>query len=165
MGSHMNTFQCRCGNALFFENTACLRCRAEVGYECGSNAMVVVDGGTWKRCENGEEYHLCNWVVGAEEFRRRFSAWVKLAPAINELAAGLGHPDLFPFIFTDANLRKLDFVDRLVRTVRRKAEWVQPRAAYAPERIIAICTTRVGGFVRNAWCVGRRTGRKLQKAA
>lgn len=65
----MIPFNCQCGNILFFENTACVRCGTEVGYDCGTNSMLAIqpENGV-RRCHNGLQHQVCNWVVanGAE---------------------------------------------------------------------------------------------------
>lgn len=62
----MQRFVCDCGNVLFFENSRCLNCGNEVGYDTESQAMVVIKPGSWmKRCDNGLKYGVCNWVVPA----------------------------------------------------------------------------------------------------
>lgn len=57
-------FRCNCGNALFFENTACLQCGAAVGYDPGGNEMRPL-GGAWALCRNGTDFAACNWLVPA----------------------------------------------------------------------------------------------------
>ena len=47
-------FNYTCGNALFFENTACLQCGSEVGYEPAKNSMRPT-GENFTRCRNGAE--------------------------------------------------------------------------------------------------------------
>lgn len=60
----MQRFVCECGNALFFENSHCLKCGHEVGYDPEGRRMVVVKpGGTLRRCSNGWKHGVCNWVV------------------------------------------------------------------------------------------------------
>lgn len=58
----MTHFQCTCGNVLFFENTVCLQCGSEVGYNLSSDRMEPV-GGMLLRCRNGAEFNACNWLV------------------------------------------------------------------------------------------------------
>jgi hypothetical protein len=66
----MRHYQCTCGNILFFDNSACLQCAAEVGYDPTDDQMVALtDDAAWQRCANGVAYGVCNWVVprgGAE---------------------------------------------------------------------------------------------------
>src|SRR5687767_6536443 len=60
----MTHFTCRCGNALFFENSFCLQCRKPVGYDVARNRMVTVgDSAGFALCANGARYGMCNWVV------------------------------------------------------------------------------------------------------
>ncbi|MGB8170262.1 MAG: putative zinc-binding metallopeptidase [Chthoniobacteraceae bacterium] len=60
----MNHFRCQCGNALFFENTACLQCGNAVGYDPADGKMRKIDDG-FVRCRNGSEFGVCNWLVPA----------------------------------------------------------------------------------------------------
>lgn len=46
--------------------------------------------------------------------RRVIAAWVELTIGINAVNRSLGQPDLYPFIFSDKVIEKLDFVHRLI---------------------------------------------------
>jgi len=60
----MRHFTCECGSTLFFPNSRCLACGRETGYDPGSGEMVeVAAGSSFRRCENGLLYGVCNWVV------------------------------------------------------------------------------------------------------
>src|SRR5436190_24313301 len=60
----MRHYKCTCGNALFFENSACLQCGAEVGYDVAGDQMVALTPDTaFQRCDNGIQHSVCNWVV------------------------------------------------------------------------------------------------------
>jgi len=60
----MIPFNCQCGNVLFFENTACVRCGTEAGDDLSTDSMVAIDPARGlKRCLNGLEHNACNWVV------------------------------------------------------------------------------------------------------
>jgi len=73
-------WQCRCGQSIFFPNTQCLACAAELGYlpEQGrlvalephqdANVWCVVDEpgrGLYRRCANLETPAACNWLYPA----------------------------------------------------------------------------------------------------
>ena len=59
----MISFNCRRGNVLFSENTACVQCQVEVGYESSNNSMVTLEPGrNIKRCQNGQQYNV--WQLG-----------------------------------------------------------------------------------------------------
>jgi hypothetical protein len=73
----MRTFACQnCGQLVFFENTTCLNCEAELGFEPSENELITLldvgndaqldrfDGepGTFYRCANAE-IAACNWLV------------------------------------------------------------------------------------------------------
>jgi len=60
----MRHYQCSCGNILFFDNSACLQCGAQVGYDPAGDQMVALtDDAAFQRCANGLEHGVCNWVV------------------------------------------------------------------------------------------------------
>lgn len=46
------------------------------------------------------------------------AAWVPLTVAINSINRSLGQPDLYPFVLTDAIVRKIDYVFRLIAESR-----------------------------------------------
>jgi hypothetical protein len=73
----MRTFECRCGERIFFENTRCLACQAELGFVVETLTMLAsdaasgafeADGVRYRKCANYAEQGVCNWLVpeGAE---------------------------------------------------------------------------------------------------
>ncbi len=74
-------YQCRCGRPVFFRNSVCLACGAQLGYEPLLATMCALDpvgDGTWelsgwlplktyRRCANLETAAACNWLVDAGE--------------------------------------------------------------------------------------------------
>jgi len=74
----MRTFAChRCGQLVFFDNTACLNCRADLGFLWDTRelqtltapvaapdllAPIEADGNTYVRCHNVSAA-ACNWLV------------------------------------------------------------------------------------------------------
>jgi hypothetical protein len=74
------TYQCRCGNAIFFPNTQCLNCDSPTGYLSDSLSLVALDPGPdagtvradgrqglHKYCANRETPALCNWLLEADD--------------------------------------------------------------------------------------------------
>ena len=68
----MIDFRCECGQQLFFENTACLRCGRRVAYDplqCRMLPLDEGDAGATPRspagplCRNGVEHGVCNWIA------------------------------------------------------------------------------------------------------
>ncbi|UYV18255.1 putative zinc-binding peptidase [Halomonas qaidamensis] len=73
----MQTFSCRCGNPLFFENTYCLACESEVGWCPTCSAIVALEplpnggyrcthpdcGSTLMKCHNYAVENVCNRMV------------------------------------------------------------------------------------------------------
>jgi hypothetical protein len=69
----MRTFQCGCGERVFFENSRCLNCSRELGFALEASAMVSLDApadgvystalGDFRKCENYATEGVCNWVI------------------------------------------------------------------------------------------------------
>ena len=63
-GPSVRSFACdTCGQLVFFENTVCLRCGSDLGFEPGRRELVTLSPGA-ARCAN-LELAGCNWLVGA----------------------------------------------------------------------------------------------------
>jgi hypothetical protein len=61
----VRSFACStCGQLVFFENTACLRCGSQLGFDAGRRELVALSAGD-ARCANLEVAD-CNWLVDAE---------------------------------------------------------------------------------------------------
>src|SRR5688572_8730376 len=62
----MRHYKCTCGNVLFFENSACLQCGTEVGYDVtGDHMVALTPDANFQRCANGIEHGVCNWALPA----------------------------------------------------------------------------------------------------
>ena len=74
------TYHCGCGTAIFFRNTQCLNCQAQLGYLPDTLSLVALapgpDPGTqiadgndrlYKYCGNRETPALCNWMLDASD--------------------------------------------------------------------------------------------------
>jgi hypothetical protein len=63
----MKNFVCTCGQLLFFENTRCLQCGSEVGFDPEKMSMYPLqDMATTASnsfCKNRHDYGVCNWFV------------------------------------------------------------------------------------------------------
>ncbi|MBA4019728.1 MAG: hypothetical protein C0483_21395 [Pirellula sp.] len=83
-GGRRSAFACRCERPVFFHNSLCLGCKAQLGYapellQVRSMELAEAPGTwkldgedleestTWKRCENFESPAGCNWLVRADE--------------------------------------------------------------------------------------------------
>jgi hypothetical protein len=77
---HSRTYLCRCGNHVFFRNTLCLGCQAQLGYLPGDGCVVPLEPGprpgTWvaadggaplKACRNRYTPAWCNWMLRADD--------------------------------------------------------------------------------------------------
>jgi hypothetical protein len=63
----MQTFRCSvCGQLLFFENSVCLSCGSEVGYDPAERTLVVIDRERHRNCAN-QLVARCNWLVPVGE--------------------------------------------------------------------------------------------------
>lgn len=72
----MKTFVCRiCESTLYFENSSCVTCGADLGFARGEGAIVPLneearyaarDGTTWSRCRNFE-LSGCTWLTPAAD--------------------------------------------------------------------------------------------------
>ena len=61
-----------------------------------------------------------------DSFLNTLNDWAKLSPALNEMAASLGHTTMYPFIFTQQTARKILFVHRMVNVAAQS--WAQQMA-------------------------------------
>jgi len=55
-------------------------------------------------------------TASATDFDKLLSSWLPLACAVNSINRGMGLPDLYPFIITDAVAQKLRFIHELIQT-------------------------------------------------
>lgn len=58
----MQRFACTCGQPLFFESSHCEQCGQTVGFDAETFDMHPLTV-AHKRCSNGEQYEICNWLV------------------------------------------------------------------------------------------------------
>lgn len=78
----MQTFDCACGNKLYFENTVCFQCNSELGYlpdrgtiariepsseNCWRAETALGEAGQYRKCSNYEVHDACNWMIPADE--------------------------------------------------------------------------------------------------
>lgn len=79
---YMRTFDCACGNKLYFENSVCLKCGGALGYlpdrhrlarlqpiadQLWSAETIAGDAGQYRKCANYTVHNVCNWMVPAAE--------------------------------------------------------------------------------------------------
>jgi hypothetical protein len=105
----MRTFACNvCGNTLYFENDACLRCGSKVGFRADAMTMAAVDSAETaglETCRNWSDWNACNWfTAGAIEP----SSGYCLACGLDEVVPNLGDPQrLALWIETERAKRRL----------------------------------------------------------
>lgn len=73
----MKTFNCRCGQRVFFDNQRCTRCGAVLGFDPryldmvagdpGGEPPVGRDGVVLRSCRNGTELDICNWLAPEDD--------------------------------------------------------------------------------------------------
>ena len=73
----MKRFFCQCGNAVYFENTRCLVCQRELGFDPERLTLLSLerdahgtlqanDRARWQYCRNEAQYQNCNWLLPAD---------------------------------------------------------------------------------------------------
>jgi hypothetical protein len=77
----MKTFNCACGELIFFENVTCVACGRELGFlpdvlrlsslEPAGNGVVKANESKhgkqlYKKCQNNAKESVCNWLIPAE---------------------------------------------------------------------------------------------------
>ena len=78
-GLMSRSYRCRCGNHVFFRNTLCLNCHAQLGFLPDTAQVAALDAGprpsTWtaagravvmKFCANRHSAAACNWMMLAD---------------------------------------------------------------------------------------------------
>jgi hypothetical protein len=77
----MRRFHCRCGHAVYYDNSACIRCGANLGFDIERLEMLSVQpepGGhllhdiraperRYRHCANRTQHQVCNWLVPADD--------------------------------------------------------------------------------------------------
>lgn len=63
-------------------------------------------------------------------FLTTLNGWAKLSPALNEMASSLGHPTLYPFIFSPQTARKILFIHKMVGEAAKS--WGERAATQPP---------------------------------
>jgi hypothetical protein len=72
----MKEFRCTCGNRLYFDNSRCLACGREAGFDPADLGIVAVESGgkpdEWRRPDGSRRYRFCinrqwhcNWLLDA----------------------------------------------------------------------------------------------------
>lgn len=98
----MKTYQCTCGNTLYFENSQCLSCGKTLGFipdqlrlsplQPASNnqwqALAIADQNQrYRQCRNYTEHNVCNWMIPEHEAHEYC-----LACRLNEIIPDLTKP-------------------------------------------------------------------------
>jgi len=97
----MKTYTCTCGELLYFENSACVNCKRELGFlpdiisissleKPGDQGLLPATtaeakGRLYKKCQNYTQYSACNWMIPAEN-AEPFCASCRLDMVIPDLS-------------------------------------------------------------------------------
>ena len=98
----MKTYNCACGELLFFENISCVNCGREVGFlpdvtylsslekpddggQYKANAMES-GGRLYKKCQNYARHNVCNWMVPVDKTDEAFCTSCRLDVVIPDLS-------------------------------------------------------------------------------
>ncbi len=95
----MKLFHCTCGNRVFFDNTACVVCERQLGFEPDRLEIIALDahidgrltapgGAVYRRCNNFHRYYNCNWLLHRED-----SEDLCFSCRMNEVIPALDRPD------------------------------------------------------------------------
>jgi hypothetical protein len=94
----MRTFECTCGERIFFDNTACLACGRELAFvpeslqlcaiEPSDDGLVATPQGSYRKCENYLQHGVCNWLIPANDPERLCEAC-----RLNRVIPDLGDPE------------------------------------------------------------------------
>ena len=63
----MQAFSCACGQPIFFENTRCVGCWADIGFDPDSARLGPVPAAGFRYCSHRATEVACNWLVPARE--------------------------------------------------------------------------------------------------
>ncbi len=76
----MKRFHCVCGQPVFFGNNLCLNCRRTLGFDPQRLTVISLanadgelldqENTAFKRCGNGTNYEICNWLIPASRAER-----------------------------------------------------------------------------------------------
>ena len=97
----MRTFNCTCGNTLYFDNTQCLQCGKSLGFDPDRLEVIPLiqaEKGDWqsdsdhnlkfRKCGNSQNVNICNWLIPERE-NESFC----LACRLNEVIPDLSKPE------------------------------------------------------------------------
>lgn len=95
----MRTFHCDCGHRIFFDNSSCLGCHRELGFDPERLLLVSLQGDpagpltsasgeSWRRCSNFHRYGNCNWLLAAGE-----EGTLCASCRLNDIIPNLERPD------------------------------------------------------------------------
>ena len=97
----MRTFNCTCGNTLYFDNTQCLQCGKSLGFDPDRLEVIPLiqaEMDDWqsnsdpnlkfRKCGNYQNVNICNWLIPVRE-NESFC----LACRLNQVIPDLSKPE------------------------------------------------------------------------
>nr|VFJ98347.1 MAG: hypothetical protein BECKH772A_GA0070896_101373 [Candidatus Kentron sp. H]VFJ98711.1 MAG: hypothetical protein BECKH772B_GA0070898_101413 [Candidatus Kentron sp. H]VFK03954.1 MAG: hypothetical protein BECKH772C_GA0070978_101533 [Candidatus Kentron sp. H] len=63
----MKIFHCHCGQLLSFDNTRCLRCGEQVGYDPLTATFLIPEPASHRHCASHIDHGVCNWLVAVDD--------------------------------------------------------------------------------------------------
>jgi hypothetical protein len=134
----MRAFTCdNCGNALFFENDSCLKCRSQVGFRVDGMVMVTVGSASaagLSACRNWTDWNACNWYVAPSTPGQGYC----VACSLSELVPDLSDPQRLA-LWTETERAKR----RLLYTLLRLGLPLEPSAGKRGLRFLLLADERV----------------------
>jgi hypothetical protein len=139
----MKTYQCACGQRIFFQNAVCVNCHRELGFLpdlLRVTSLDPTDDGLWRptakeaqcalyrKCQNYTDFGVCNWMVAQKQEGERFCSSCRLNEIIPDLS-GERNRELWASV--EAAKRRLVYtLIRLRLTVANKKDEPQNGIAF-----------------------------------
>lgn len=92
----MKKFSCECGKRVFFENTQCIACHTDLGFDPITLEVLALDwkgdcyhdssGRRYRPCKNQTDFSNCNWLV-PEQTSERYCKSCQLNRTIPDLTS------------------------------------------------------------------------------
>ncbi len=95
----MKLFRCACGNRVFFDNTECMACGRQLGFDpiqmdvlaldaSANGRLATAEGAVYRRCNNFHRYYNCNWLLPQADVEN-----LCFSCRMNEVIPALDRPD------------------------------------------------------------------------
>jgi hypothetical protein len=82
----MKRFTCSCGNEVFFDNTYCSQCGAELGFDIDKLDLITLsDDDIHRKCEHRTEQLQCNWLTETDNKQCLSCSLTRTIPTLEKL--------------------------------------------------------------------------------